>query len=288
MGDTFSDTNDLIYDVGMHFGDDTAFYLSQAFRVIGIEGNPEIAAKARDRFSKEIQSGQLTIVNAGIAETSGTAPFWVCEENSTWNSFHEKIAARNGMKHHSINIPTRRFREILDQYGVPLYLKIDIEGNDPLCISDLAGRPLPRFVSMESECTGDSEDLTEAEFLSSLHLLHDTGYRRFKLIRQDHIAAEPYSDFARFMQRLIYATAYGRLRLRGLSSIAKLMTSEERLNRVYRYPTAGGIKPWGGQMPGPWLTFAEAKALYLKARNRHFRRIDAPKFSFWYDWHATV
>lgn len=192
------------------------------------------------------------------------------------------------MKHHAIEIPTRRFREILDQYGVPVYLKIDIEGNDHLCIRDLSGRPLPRFVSMESECTGDSEDLSEAEFLASLNLLHDTGYRRFKLIRQDHIAAEPYSDLARFMQRLIYAAAYGRLRAPGLSQIARLMTSEERLNRKYRYPDAGGIKPWGDQTPGPWLSFDAAKALYLKARKRHFRRANAPKFSFWYDWHATV
>src|SRR4051794_29438379 len=147
-----SGSNDLIYDVGMHLGDDTAFYLSQGFRVIGIEANPQIAVQARDRFSNEIESGRLTIVNAGVAETFGTAPFWICEENSTWNSFQRKIAARNGMKHHAVTIPTRPFRDILDEYGTPLYLKIDIEGNDHLCIRDLAGRPLPRFVSMETEC----------------------------------------------------------------------------------------------------------------------------------------
>lgn len=288
MTATSGSSNHLIYDVGMHLGDDTAFYLSQGFKVVGIEANPDIAAKSSHRFAKEIESGQLTIVNAGIAEASGTAPFWVCDGNSTWNSFQEKIAARNGMKHHAIQIPTRRFREILDQYGVPYYLKIDIEGNDHLCIRDLAGGPLPRFVSMETECTGDSEVLSETQSIASLNLLHDTGYRRFKLIRQDHIAAEPYSDFARFVQRLIYAAAYGRLQAPGLSQIARQFTTEQRLNRIYRYPDAGGIKPWGDQMPGPWLSFDQAKALYLKARERHFRRTDAPKFSFWYDWHATV
>lgn len=68
MGKVPSGSTDLIYDVGMHLGDDTAFYLSQGFKVVGIEANPDLAATARQRFSSEIRSGQLTVVNAGIAK----------------------------------------------------------------------------------------------------------------------------------------------------------------------------------------------------------------------------
>ena len=31
---------DLIYDIGMNHGEDTAYYLSKGFRVIAIEANP--------------------------------------------------------------------------------------------------------------------------------------------------------------------------------------------------------------------------------------------------------
>lgn len=31
---------DLVYDVGMHNGDDTAFYVSQGYRVVAIEADP--------------------------------------------------------------------------------------------------------------------------------------------------------------------------------------------------------------------------------------------------------
>jgi len=39
-----SQENDLVYDVGMNNGDDTAYYLSLGFRVIAIEANPELVA----------------------------------------------------------------------------------------------------------------------------------------------------------------------------------------------------------------------------------------------------
>jgi FkbM family methyltransferase len=101
----------------------------------------------------------LTILNVGIAEIAGTGTFWICEGFSAWSSFYEKTASRLGQKHYAIEVETRPFSDILDEHGVPLYLKIDIEGNDPLCIRDLAGRPLPSFISVEDK----NEDLSETQ-----------------------------------------------------------------------------------------------------------------------------
>ena len=33
---------DLIYDVGMHKGEDTEFYLSKGFKVVGFEADPDL------------------------------------------------------------------------------------------------------------------------------------------------------------------------------------------------------------------------------------------------------
>jgi hypothetical protein len=40
---------DLIYDVGMNNGDDTAYYLSRGFRVIAIEASPVMVEDASRR-----------------------------------------------------------------------------------------------------------------------------------------------------------------------------------------------------------------------------------------------
>ena len=83
----------LIYDVGVHNGDDSAYYLHKGYRVVGIEANPEIAATLRKRFATEISSGALQLIEAGIAEGEGDLDFFVCNENTEWSSFDPNKAA---------------------------------------------------------------------------------------------------------------------------------------------------------------------------------------------------
>jgi len=130
-------SSDLIYDVGLNNGDDTAFYLSRGFRVVAIEADPTLADAARERFRQQIGTGAVTVVNVGIADHDGEAEFWICHINSEWNSFERATASREHSTHHSVTIPVRRFASILNAYGVPHFLKVDIEGYDHLCLEDL-------------------------------------------------------------------------------------------------------------------------------------------------------
>ena len=56
--------DDLIIDVGMHDGTDTAYYLAKGFRVVAVEANPALVRAAQDRFSVEIDEGRLAIIAA--------------------------------------------------------------------------------------------------------------------------------------------------------------------------------------------------------------------------------
>ena len=60
--------NDLIYDVGMHKGEDTEFYLRKGFRVIAFEANPELVDLCRVRLKRFIEQGQLKIVEGAIVD----------------------------------------------------------------------------------------------------------------------------------------------------------------------------------------------------------------------------
>src|SRR5262245_34468686 len=76
-------------------------------------------------------------------------PFWICETRSEWSSFDRKLASRDGRPPHEIMVPCRRFASVLEEFGVPYYLKVDIEGADILCLQDLNPQRLPKFMSME-------------------------------------------------------------------------------------------------------------------------------------------
>ena len=65
----------LIYDVGMHKGEDTEFYLRRGFRVVGVEANPYLVEELRSKFSAEISSGTLQLVDRAISNSGGVVTF---------------------------------------------------------------------------------------------------------------------------------------------------------------------------------------------------------------------
>ena len=61
---------DLIYDVGLHKGEDAEFYLKMGFKVIGIEAHPDLVQHCRTRFRHELARGQMQIIAGAIAPAS--------------------------------------------------------------------------------------------------------------------------------------------------------------------------------------------------------------------------
>ena len=58
---------DLVFDIGVNNGEDTAYYLRRGFRVVGVDANPEMVASGEQRFHKEIRAGRLVLLNVGLA-----------------------------------------------------------------------------------------------------------------------------------------------------------------------------------------------------------------------------
>lgn len=163
---------DLIYDLGMHVGQDTAFYLKKGFRVVAVEANPDLVGAARAKFARAIRQGRLTIEARGIAAAAGEADFHVNAGDDAWSSFHPDVG-RRGAGADVVRVPTVTALELFETHGVPYYLKIDIEGSDHLPLQALrktAARP--RYVSVEN---GGPELRA---------LLVELGYDRFKWVNQ--------------------------------------------------------------------------------------------------------
>lgn len=180
-----------------------------------------------------------------------------------------------------------RSLKFFEEYGVPHYLKIDIEGNDQLCIEALRATRLPRYISVESECVGDSAVLSDQEALAMLELLRDVGYRRFKLVNQEGWASIRSHAATRFWLRLVTSAARGRLRVRGLSGIAERFTDSGRIAATSGFVfSPGSSGPWGDDIPGGWMTYAQARSTYLRERRPILSR-KPELYAFWYDWHAT-
>lgn len=260
--------HDLVYDLGLHEGQDTEFYLAKGFRVVAVDANDRLCAQARERFAGFVESGQLTVVNQAIAREPGEVTFYD-NENSVWGTIDADWAARNdrgGARSTTRTVTATTMAAVLAEHGVPHYLKIDIEGMDMVALEGLRGVPVPpTYVSLESDKVSFRQLRREFEVLGEL------GYHRFKVVSQRDVPK----------QRLPYPAREGRF--------------------VEHEFVAGSSGAFGEEAPGRWLTEAQAIERYRPAflqyaltgdepfvRSRALRLLlrVAGLRTNWYDTHA--
>jgi FkbM family methyltransferase len=183
--------NDLVYDVGMHKGEDSEFYLRKGFRVVAFEANAELIVSCKQRLKEFLDSGQLTIIEGAIvdpaliAEGSKTVRFYQNPDSSVWGTVSAEWAERNarlGMSSKVTEVAAIDFVAVMRQSGVPYYMKIDIEGCDTVCIDALRGfQERPTYISIES----DKTSLENAE--REIDLFMELGYGSFQAVEQSQI-----------------------------------------------------------------------------------------------------
>lgn len=257
---------DLIYDVGVNVGTDSAYYLHKGFRVVGIEASPVLAAELRTRFARAIDQGRYMLLNVGVAETAGQFEFWM-SERSEWSSFDRNIASRNGTPCQAVQITTQRFADIVAEHGVPGYCKIDIEGNDWLCLAGMTPDTAPPFVSIEMSYADAARDFDRLEAL---------GYTRFKLVSQV-TRAQP----IRWLCGPIAALPY-RLRRGALEAQARVRGVTKDGDWQFEPGSSGTI---GRDTPGRWRDLADVRRTWTVLRDLAARH--GSLSGDWYDIHAT-
>lgn len=178
MSKQFERDNDLIVDLGMNNGDDTDYYLRKGFRVVSVEANPSLCNHARMRLADAVSSGRLIIVNAAIWDKCGATTFYLNLTNDHWSSLDKGWAGRDDSAYEEVPVECISLDHLFRTYGVPCYMKVDVEGVDELIIAQLKeqGR-LPYYLSIE-DCRLGYQYL---EDLASI------GYQGFKLLDQSTV-----------------------------------------------------------------------------------------------------
>ncbi len=174
----FAKDSRLIIDLGMNNGDDTAHYLDHGFRVVALEANPALCERARARFRTEIGNGRLQILQVAISDKPGQATFHVNLDNDHWSSLDAGWAGRDASRCRKITVPCITLGELFGKYGVPYYLKIDVEGVDQSVLEQIQASSLrPLFVSVEDCRFG----------FDYMRIMAACGYDRFKLLDQSTV-----------------------------------------------------------------------------------------------------
>ena len=128
-----------IFDFGMYDASDTIYYLEEGYKVVAVEANPALVQTARLRLGKYVESGQLKLVHGAISLEKGSVELTVCGDDLGSSSvYSDKVANRTPIGKYTVAGLTTT--EILDRFGVPYYLKIDLEGADRLVVRALSSQ----------------------------------------------------------------------------------------------------------------------------------------------------
>lgn len=263
----------------MHKGEDTEFYLSRGYSVVGVEANPHLVDFLQNKFRSELRNGRLTLVAKALSDRPGKIQFGIADKSSIWGTASNVFMKRNrelGIECDVVEVETIQFDELIQTWEIPYYVKIDIEGMDMLCIKGLlTAAHKPRFVSLESAVTSPIAAFDDA--FDEIAHLWVIGYRHFKYVDQASLK-----------------------KLNGM-----LLDKEGPVMRYeYREHSSG---PFGEESPGGWLS-AEAALRKMKSLityqtmlgmggrhhdkllskigrrlRRHLKRLDSHS---WYDLHA--
>ena len=238
----------LIIDLGMHNGHDTDFYLRKGFSVVAVEANPALAGIAAEQFSTQVKNGELVILNKGIASKADTLDFYVNEDKDDWSSFIKEVGTRRDTKYHIEKIKCVPLESILAEYGIPYFIKIDIEGYEEICLDSLFKFELrPRYVSVEAREMGKV----------LLEKLKKLGYNKFKIVDQSQ------------------------------NSLLKAPTPAKEGKYVdYEFDSySSGL--FGEETPGDWLDFERTMAEYLELlKTYNFKDKAGFAGGHWYDIQA--
>lgn len=280
----------LIYDIGFHKGEDTQYFLHLGYNVVGVDADPRMVELATKTFASQVQSGQLKMLNYAVSETDGEEVEFNVSEWTLWNSLRKEVATRDNVKSETIKVKTGRLDTIMAQHGTPYYCKIDIEGFDALAtrtLKNLAEKP--EYISVETECIGDNEVISDEKALETLTSLREVGYNRFKLVDQKTLEVLSEAPFygvpkkAPVHERSFMDKVLGRNTVPP-KAVPYFDQMKKKHNFNFPQSTTG---PFGPQLEGEWVEFETARKMLLMHRQQYFAQKGVSNYSFWCDWHAT-
>ena len=143
----FVGAGDLVFDLGAHVGNRVRSFVSLGCRVVAVEPQPNFARLLRAFFA---HSPGIVIVEAAVADAPGRASLSISDRTPTvttlaaaWRDARARDPdfARVCWNRH-IEVDTTTLDALIERFGVPAFVKIDVEGSEPAVFAGLT-RALP-------------------------------------------------------------------------------------------------------------------------------------------------
>lgn len=160
----------LVFDIGSNIGQITRRLINADCRVVAVE------PQAKLTFNKNYE-GVYAIKHECVADKIGEVDFYKCEKDPTISSCLESwktigsirtLRSKSGsLKREKITLPTITLDALIEDFGKPKYIKIDVEGYEDKVLEGLSHKV--DLISFEfsrwfEDCTIRCLDILEERF----------------------------------------------------------------------------------------------------------------------------
>jgi FkbM family methyltransferase len=138
----------LIFDVGANHGFKTDVFLRLGARVVAVEPDPTNQETLREMFlTFRLSPRPVVIVEKALSDKETVTTMWIDQPGSAKNTLSQKWVdtlkgddERFGC-HHDFGqrqtVETTTLDQLIEVYGAPFFVKIDVEGYEPHVLSGL-------------------------------------------------------------------------------------------------------------------------------------------------------
>ena len=268
----------LVFDIGLHNGDDAAYYLHLGHRVVGVEANPILAKQCEERFSLAVSEGRMVVVNAGILREPGVFTFYRNITDSGNSSFDPQRGKRGEWE--EISIPCMTTMELISKHGLPFFMKVDIEGADLQTLHSLTPDSCPAYLSLE---LNPDDPIVER--------LIELGYDCFKFVDgETYRPTAPIFDHEPGWRFLRKAGRIAPIVRDAVRTLPEGMRARSEWNPEGKYNPDGysftkyNSGPFGEQAAGQWMPGPEALRWFRQLCENYAKQGWADRL--WWDVHA--
>ena len=134
---------DLVFDVGAHVGDRIASFRRLGARVVAVEPQPAMVKVLKLFYGRD---ADVAIESVAVGRRIGTISLMINADNPTVSTASPQFvnAARDAVGWQaqrwtrSIQVPVTTLDSLIDKYGTPDFIKIDVEGFEEDALQGLA------------------------------------------------------------------------------------------------------------------------------------------------------
>ncbi len=191
---------DLVFDVGANVGNRTELFLGLGARVVAFEPQPPCAEQLASQFGAE---ERFTLVQAALGSTPGTTQLYLAAAHVLASTNAEFMAATTASGRFTpedrwtgeqIEVPVSTLDAAIVQFGLPAFVKVDVEGAEPEVLGGLT-QSLPA-ISFEFA----REVLNHVS--ACLDRLERLGSYRFSFSCGESLALEPWTTSSALIDSL--------------------------------------------------------------------------------------